>query len=623
MPKKGGEGENMDANQYPEAALQFLKSTTPAAGDTEKERFIKLMLRSIISQLVEDINDRKKTAAGEIALEAYKNTLKHYFERSGKFLNAIAGRYPNDKNIAYLQTAYKIISYKTALFNGKQTSKTTLQLAFYPFIDTVEALRRAAFLSLCTIWTAPGTQDTILSYTKQLEKKFIDRSIISMKLVDTLLFNPVFIEEGGLLNANYEELRAVMLKAAKEPNELIKGEIPPTKEAFKEGLGFFSNTITERLHSLYMDCIKETAYFVPIFKDYLHPLFCYEEQRKAAYLQKLDELTPQRDKNVIQLLHDAERVPEAKAGVFLRGLLFFYKALQEALPPDQAVKELETITQAVTAITKKVEKIDYPIDKVNNNLWNDLEYSRDGQLAFVTGKVKGNEVSVIMGINFETLNGVKMSRVLNHFDKRVYIAVAALWNAGNSVITLTQIHYTMGNTKKPAKNQLDKINESVSKMMRAILYLDNSEEIDGKLKYPEVKIHYDAALLPMERMTINIKGMVSDSAIHIFREPPLMTFAKNRKQVTSFAAKLLQSPISKTDGNLAIEDYLLERIAGAKRNSLSNIILYETLLQKLQITDRKQKSRALEKIKKYFDYYKECGQIKNYVADSDKITFYF
>ena len=226
------------------------------------------------------------------------------------------------------------------------------------------------------------------------------------------------------------------------------------------------------------------------------------------------------------------------------------------------------------------------------------------------------------------MEGVKITKKLTNFDKRVYIAVAALWNAGNKVITLTQIHYAMGNTKRPAAYQLEKINEAVSKMTTAKLFLDNALEVE-KLKYNYGKFKYDGALLPMERMTATIKGQLSDAAIHIFREPPLMTFARERNQITTFDVKLLQSPVSKTDGNLAIEDYLLERIAGAKQAAskgkkvVINTILYETLFQKVGITDRKQKSRAIEKIKTYLDYYKSNGYIKSYVAEAKQVTFYF
>lgn len=301
-------------------------------------------------------------------------------------------------------------------------------------------------------------------------------------------------------------------------------------------------------------------------------------------------------------------------------------AIREAI---EEVKNEQLKEQPVKADIQKADKINYPVDKVNNNLWGTLENTSDGQLAFSTVKTgKQKEVTILAAINFVNMEGVKITKKLTNFDKRVYIAVAALWNAGNKVITLTQIHYAMGNTKRPSKNQLEKINEAVSKMTTAKLFLDNALEVE-KLKYNYGKFKYDGALLPMERMTATIKGQLSDAAIHIFREPPLMTFARERNQITTFDVKLLQSPVSKTDGNLAIEDYLLERIAGAKQAAskgkkvVINTILYETLFQKVGIDGRMQRARAIEKIKTYLDYYKSNGYIKSYVAEAKQVTFYF
>ena len=78
-------------------------------------------------------------------------------------------------------------------------------------------------------------------------------------------------------------------------------------------------------------------------------------------------------------------------------------------------------------------------------------------------------------------------------------------------------------------------------------------------KYKYNHFRYDAALLPLERMQAIVNGQTVDSAFHLFREPPLITFAKERKQVTTIERKVLQTPISKTNQNLLIEDYLLER----------------------------------------------------------------
>ena len=642
----------MNQNEYVESAMKFYKGTLSNAGETQEAYLKKSMLNATLCTLSENADERIKIATGKPATAVYRELLKFNFYNSGEMLKKLAIKFPDDPNIIYLQNAYKIISYKTAIHGtGKGTAKTMLHNAFFPFIDTMETLRRASYLLLCPVW-AGGATSRILINT-EWGKQYRDKSVTAMKAVSAMYYDPVFINTDKDFLSNYEKFKAMyfagadhagevtlkpleketrgtpdreeILETVKKIPQQIKESFPPTPKDFLNGVRFYFSKIKETLIDLNMDCNRGYITFVPAFKGNLQPLFNYTAEKQEAYLQKLAGLQEQRDKNAILILQEADKDTQDETSKYiLSGLYHFYHCLREILPPDQIEKELEIIAQAENVSRKKPHKIDYPIDKVNNNLWNDLEYASDAQLAFTTGEVKGREVNVIMGINFATLDGVKITKSLTHFDKRVYIAVSALWNAGNKVITLTQIHYTMGNTQRPAKKQLEKINESVTKMMTAWLYLDNAEEVHGKFKYPKVQFHYDASLLPMERMTIKVKGLVSDAALHIFREPPLMSFARDRKQITTFEAKMLQSPLRKTDGNLAIEDYLLERIAGARRKGLTNIILFDTLFQILKVTtDRKQKTRILQTVKKYFEHYKSCGQIKSYVMEPDKITFYF
>ena len=301
---------------------------------------------------------------------------------------------------------------------------------------------------------------------------------------------------------------------------------------------------------------------------------------------------------------------------------------------QQIIKEYKT-GKAVKTTAKKAEKVEYPLDKINSGMWKLLETDSKKQLAFAVEKVGSKkEVSIVYSIDFDKLEGIKITKKLTQFDKRVYIAASALWNAGNKVISLTQIHYAMGNTLRPSGKQLEKINESITKMTNAAIYVDNIEEIKSKYDYP--KVHYDGALLPIERMTATVNGKLSDAAIHLFREPPMMTFAKARGQVTTLEMKLLQSPINKTDSNLAIDDYLLERISMSKnaagkeahkppnkRKTVIKTILLETLYQQTGLNTRLQKSRAIPTIRKYLDHYMECGLIRTYEILDNKITFDF
>lgn len=277
------------------------------------------------------------------------------------------------------------------------------------------------------------------------------------------------------------------------------------------------------------------------------------------------------------------------------------------------------------AIAKRADIVEYPLDKVNFEIWNlikeptgrqlkmNLDMSRDGSK---------ERIPAYYSIDFGELEkqGVKVSKKLLPFDKRVYIAISALYNAGNNVITLTQIHYAMGNTGRPAVSHLQKIQDSITKMTTARIFFDNIKESEA---YNYNRFKYDGALLPLERATAIVNGKLADSAIHIFREPPIMTFAKQRKQVTTITVRVLQSPISKTDANLMIDDYLIERISQARIGRQPKKIKYDTLYEHAQITTPSQRTRAPEKIKKYLEHYKACGLISAYKMKEDGITVEF
>ena len=110
-----------------------------------------------------------------------------------------------------------------------------------------------------------------------------------------------------------------------------------------------------------------------------------------------------------------------------------------------------------------------------------------------------------------------------------------------------------------------------------------------------------------------------------------MSFARQRKQITSIDIALLQSPISKTDANLRIEDYLLERMSKDKNSKKNECrILFKTIYNHVGIadkpktnTERKQKQRAPEKIESYLEHYQQTGHISGYTMEKDGISIFF
>lgn len=288
----------------------------------------------------------------------------------------------------------------------------------------------------------------------------------------------------------------------------------------------------------------------------------------------------------------------------------------------QAKKQQEENTTHV--IAKVPTEIDYPLDKINASIFNLLqEADGTGQLNFrFSAEKHGTEkqADILYSIDFDALkNEIAITKQLTAFDKRVYIAVSALFNYGNEVVSASQIYRAMGNGEKsPSKAAVAKINESLTKMAGAKIYLDNTNETDLYPKYD--KFVYDGYLLPMERVNAFINNQIVESAIHIFREPPLTTFARQRKQITTVNRSLLESPINKTNANLALEDYLIEEISHMKgKRGRSKRMLFSTIAEK---TNRKteKKSRLTDTIERFLDYYKKDGFIKGYTMDKDGVN---
>lgn len=282
-----------------------------------------------------------------------------------------------------------------------------------------------------------------------------------------------------------------------------------------------------------------------------------------------------------------------------------------------------THAETIKTSAKRAEKVDFPLDKVNSTIWGLLEKDTQGQIALKAEKAGSkDELSIFYAINFDALANVQISKRLTAFDKIVYIATAALYNAGNEWVTLTQIYYALGNnrSKTPASYHLEKILNSLQKMKAADIFIDNAQEA-GKYNYPSFR--YEGDLLPMEKITASINGKLTDAAIHLFREPPLVTFAKQRNQVTTISVKLLAAPINKTEKHLAIQDYLLERISRAKHGTKKQErILLATLTEKAKDTTGKQ-GRIQEAAETYLKHFKAEAWIKGYTTDKAGITIYF
>ena len=327
----------------------------------------------------------------------------------------------------------------------------------------------------------------------------------------------------------------------------------------------------------------------------------------------------------------AKEAFQASAAVLdaLSGQLSFFDGEETQPEPIPAASLSEKAKRAAGLKSAPVELIKtagrhpegvlYPVDKVNSNVWKMLERQTGAQIRFHCEDKKNSskEAIVLYSIDFSQLDDISISKRLTGFDKLVYIIVGALLDAGNEVITYRGIYSTMGNNGAPGTRDLERIEKSLEKMRGAQIFVDNENEAQSQKR--RARFTYSGSLLPWEAIRAEVNGKLIDAAVRPLREPPLLTFAKERKQITKLPLAALAAPVSKTEQTLDIQDYLIERVARAKTAG-SQKILFKTLFEKTNIEEKKQKQRAKVKIRAILEQFKKAKLIKDFTESPDGVT---
>ena len=156
---------------------------------------------------------------------------------------------------------------------------------------------------------------------------------------------------------------------------------------------------------------------------------------------------------------DKEEIPAEKKTRGQRLIDEVKADLLAILNAARAARDAQAAEAAPRATIKRAESVEYPLDKPNSKLWNLLEKDTAGQVEFNLAK-NGSKLYLpaVYSINFAGLgNDISITKRLTPFDKLAYIAIAALFNAGNSIVTLQQIYYAMGYTGIPGDTDRTKI----------------------------------------------------------------------------------------------------------------------------------------------------------------------
>lgn len=256
------------------------------------------------------------------------------------------------------------------------------------------------------------------------------------------------------------------------------------------------------------------------------------------------------------------------------------------------------------------------VDKVNAlKLWSLTDKSNKKKLFVPYDSVKEKRVGIGLLINFDAVPA-NLTKSLTRYDQLVYNTVYTLYMSGYQTITASMIYMNMGNNSRPGKDAIQKINDSLTKMGAIRVFIDNSKEREAFPDYPLVR--FDEILLDFVRGSIvEVNGSVSESAIKIKTEPCMGRFANNRNQIRSIDIKLLNAPISNSENQLAVKQYLLYLTSYSVKTSMK--ISHSTFFERVGATDRKQKQRALDAADKVLAYYKDEQWISDYTMEADGI----
>ena len=380
----------------------------------------------------------------------------------------------------------------------------------------------------------------------------------------------------------------------------------------------YSNQM-QQIFEIHSTNIQETLNVLDKFKKELQECEAYIESLKPyieTELLQFQKLHPEMNltlQGVLDCMDITGNVINAQAQKEIAMLVEKAKEKQEA----DADKEKISVT------AKKPEAVPFLLDKVSQNIFKHLEA---GTYSMNVEKSGSNDsLNTIFTLDFEELENNKALtfRPLTPFDKRVYVAIGALWHAGNEYMTIQQIHRAMGGKGSPSMNQINAIDEAISKLMKTTIKIDNQEESES-YNYPHFV--YDSSLLPAEKIQeLSINNRIAKHAIHLFREPPLLTFARKRKQITTYTLEQFTLPFARaTEDNLLLDDYFRNRIARMKRDKekkkpYNNKMLYTTIYEKCGINTRKKRYDATKKFRKLLDHYQKTGIITGYQEQQDGI----
>lgn len=270
---------------------------------------------------------------------------------------------------------------------------------------------------------------------------------------------------------------------------------------------------------------------------------------------------------------------------------------------------------------KNIDNVLFPLDAPNKNVWNSIRYDQaSGQFQFDFDTLGNNKPGVYIAINFNelTAQGVKLSKSLSPYEKRVYIIASSLYSYGNQMFTARHVAIILHGTKKPSDRQVQNVSDAIKKLRFTNIMINNEAEREAGAKYE--RFIYDGYLLPAVTVkNVRLNGKLTDEAIKVLEMPPLIRFAKERRNITTLNARILDTPGTKNNSQIEIDDYLISIIAPAKNKNLDRTeVKFETIETELKPDLSHGAERFYKKIRETLKHFVNTGYILTFKEKKDR-----
>lgn len=310
----------------------------------------------------------------------------------------------------------------------------------------------------------------------------------------------------------------------------------------------------------------------------------------------------------------------------VRQLLLQMSGLQDSEEHSRLITELgieSDFSFSPLLSTQSIRPKSYimQVDAITNQLAN-----LEGQTQLRVGSANSQPVLTTVTLDMPDHMRIEGGHALSSYDKSIINGVTSLIESGNTVFSIPMLYHAMTGRKNPTVDDAlyEEIIGKLEKMRRMMLTIDLTEENeahyitdkDGQnLEITDLTL--EGYLLPLNKVSGMVNGKKAE-LFQIIQHPPLYTYSKLRRQLTSVHISLLSAPVNNNATTIPLKTYLLQRIELMKNennNITSSTILYESIYQELGALDsnKTKKMRIRGYTTTILEYFREQKYIRGYI----------